>query len=623
MISRPYAQAQQPIPKPYPPQEDLLTRAAPWIAIVPLAVMVGAIVVPAVAVAALGIFVAAILRLRWWALAGMAVAALIVVVSLGINPMKRVEKVLERTRGTWMSPTADMSTDLNIGKKERPRKNPELSMFGRLAKRAPSLAKTALPASIPLGLVLAAAIVGWTQRERSIDADTDGQRASRTRKARTRAKKRVAKTPETIRGRAVLGPSIGGDLTREWLARKQFGGEFVVMDESNLGRHVVVIGQPGVGKTITLMQLAHLAAKVYGWRVFFLDGKGDSQTQLEFTATMLNAGISEEQIGAFPSEPFDGWRTSGTLDDGFAQLLNRLLSVVKFTEPYYEDAARAFVSQALMLEDGLPENSRDFLERLECLIKASAVEQRREAMGTLLRYRAFFDSFRGKLDGSWSFADKRAAYVLLEGLEKGDEAPRLAAYLFECFKHFAARGKSAHDRVLLIVDEFPALQKHADVAGLIERLRSFGCSVALTAQSYEGLGDDKGRIISAARSVIVHSSPNAEEIVKLAGTHESYALTHQVDYQVGPTGLGSARSEQRFRVDPNLLGSLQEGEAFVISQRRAHLVRIARRALPAEARERAVSLLRPRIIRLDEVQAPGHRREVNESAGPSGDGIDF
>jgi hypothetical protein len=624
MISRPYSQAQQPIPKPYPPQEDLLTKAAPWIAAVPLVVMVGAIVVPAIAVAAVGVFAAALLRLRWWALVVMTVATLIAVVSLGINPVKRVEKVVERTRGTWMSPKTDMSTDLNFRKKKRSRKKPELSMFDRLVNRTPSLAKAALPASIPIGLLLAAVVIAWAQREGTIDAGSDKQRAFSTSKVRSRARKRVGKTPETIRGRAVLGPSMGGDLPREWLATKSFGGDFVVVDESTLGRHVVILGQPGLGKTVTLMQLAHLAAKVYGWRVFFLDGKGDPSTQLEFTATMLHAGMPAEQIGAFPSEPFDGWRTTGVLDDGFAQLLNRLLSVVKFTEPYYEDAARAFVSQALMLEGSLPESSGDFLERLECLVKASAVEQRREAMGTLLRYRSFFDSFRGKLDGSWSFADKRAAYVLLEGLERGDEAARLAAYLFECFKHFAARGKGSHDRVLLIVDEFPALQKHADVAGLIERLRSFGCSVALTAQSYAGLGEDKDRIISAARFVIAHSSPNAEEIVRLAGTREAYAMTHQVDYQVGPTGLGSARAEQRFRVDPNLLGSLNEGEAYVISQRRAQLVRVVRRSLPAEARETAALLLAPRVIRLDEGEGDGWRTdETLEPFSTPSAGIDF
>lgn len=179
-----------------------------------------------------------------------------------------------------------------------------------------------------------------------------------------------------------------------------------------------------------------------------------------------------------------------------------------------------------------------------------------------------------------------------EGLEKEKEAPLLAAFFFECFKNFAAQGKHPDERVLLIVDEFPAVANHADVAGLVERLRSFGCSVALTAQSYDGLGDQRSRIVSAARMVIAHSSPNAEEIVRLAGTEDAYAMTHQVDYQVGPTGLGSARAEQRFRVDPNLLGSLHEGEAFVISQRRAQLLRVNRRAVPETVRLRAAEFLR-------------------------------
>jgi hypothetical protein len=130
--------------------------------------------------------------------------------------------------------------------------------------------------------------------------------------------------------------------------------------------------------------------------------------------------------------------------------------------------------------------------------------------------------------------------------------------------------------VLLIVDEFPAIQADADAAGLVERLRSFGCSVALSAQSFDGLGKGKQRIISAARSLILHSCPEAEEVIKLVGTVQAYAVTTQIDSELGPTGRGSATPEQRFRVDPNLLGSLVEGEAFVVSQRRAHLVRVAR-----------------------------------------------
>ena len=224
-------------------------------------------------------------------------------------------------------------------------------------------------------------------------------------------------------------------------------------------------------------------------------------------------------------------------------------------------------------------------------------------MGVLLRYRAFFESFRGKLDGGWSFEDRRAAYVLLEGLAQPKEAGKLAAYLFESFKHFAAHVKGANERVLLIVDEFPAIQQDADAAGLVERLRSFGCSVALSAQSYDGLGEGKQRIISAARSLILHSSSEAEEVIKLAGTIQAHAITSQIDNDVGPTGRGSATPEQRFRVDPNLLGWLNEGEAFVIAQRRAQLVRVARHQLSEEKLARAREILRPNV-QVEPLSAP-------------------
>lgn len=180
--------------------------------------------------------------------------------------------------------------------------------------------------------------------------------------------------------------------------------------------------------------------------------------------------------------------------------------------------------------------------------------------------------------------------------------------LFESFKHFSAHAKHPNERVLLIVDEFPASQADADAAGLVERLRSFGCSVALSAQSFDGLGKGRQRIISAARSLILHSCPGAEEVIRLAGTVQAYAVTTQIDSELGPTGRGSATPEQRFRVDPNLLGSLGEGEAFVVSQRRAQLVRVARTPLSEEGLVRASGVLRPQVssVRRQVADGPSH-----------------
>lgn len=357
---------------------------------------IGLLLLPAVVVGAIAAVLVGVLRLKWWTLLIAALVVFGIFTALDADPIKRAEKVFRRSQSVWSNGSA----------------NP----FEKLWKRGDKLWRLGLPATIPLGLALGAFGLAFLQRPTQWwDPNGDTQKAQETTSQRFKAAKSVRKTPDDIRGRAVLGPAATGDLPAQWIARKPFGQPFVVFDEPNLGRHVAVIGQPGSGKTVTLLRLAYLATKVYGWRVYFLDGKGDHATQREFVATMLDAGLSENQIGAFPDQPFDGWKTTGSLEEGFAQLLNRLLGVVQFTEPYYEDATRSFLAQGLRLEGSLPESSEELLERLDSLVKGSAVEQRREALGVLLRYRAFFDSFCGKLDGSWSFdtlsRDSRDCFV--------------------------------------------------------------------------------------------------------------------------------------------------------------------------------------------------------------------
>ncbi|MDQ3954335.1 MAG: hypothetical protein M3285_02140 [Actinomycetota bacterium] len=98
--------------------------------------------------------------------------------------------------------------------------------------------------------------------------------------------------------------------------------------------------------------------------MYFLDGKGDVATQRDFVASMLTAGLEPGEIGAFPQSAFEGWRTSGSPEERYTQLLSRLLAVVRSTEPYYEDTPRHFIARSLKERDHLPTCSAELLARL-------------------------------------------------------------------------------------------------------------------------------------------------------------------------------------------------------------------------------------------------------------------
>src|SRR5437660_978714 len=120
------------------------------------------------------------------------------------------------------------------------------------------------------------------------------------------------------------------------------------------------------------------------------------------------------------------------------------------------------------------------------------------------------------LDGSWAFEDAPACYLLLEGLALKAEAARLGRFFLEDFAHYAGVRKSREDRVLLVVDEFSALESTADAAHLFERLRSFGAAVVVSAQGDAGRGPAADRIVGAAPTLVLHRSAAPERLTARA-----------------------------------------------------------------------------------------------------------
>src|SRR5713101_54634 len=96
-----------------------------------------------------------------------------------------------------------------------------------------------------------------------------------------------------------LGTFLGGDLY-EWVR----GGQLCLPLEE-MWRHGTVVGEPGFGKTMTLLRLVTIAVR-YGIQVVFLDLKGSQKTAAQFVAAMRLIGV--RRIAVYPQQAYDGWR---------------------------------------------------------------------------------------------------------------------------------------------------------------------------------------------------------------------------------------------------------------------------------------------------------------------------
>ena len=415
-------------------------------------------------------------------------------------------------------------------------------------------------------------------------------RARRDRAQAQRRERRLAKrafahsaTPEHRHG-LFLGYHLGGD---EFLPRRR-GRVFLPW---RLGEHpMLVIGATGSGKTETLLRLAASTVQATDTTVIYLDGKGDRRNKHRFEQLMLEAGRS---VRSFPDEPFDGWQGDAS------EQANRLLELIDYASEgggtYYRDIAVKLVRLACQAPPAPPRSTAEFLERLDLKALAGAYGLRpgtqlderlmreldsldaKQVSETRARYEAFFGTLGNSLDGHLHFGQLDTAYFLLDGLRLKFEAGYLARFLIEDFTQWAVGQKPRDQQVLLIVDEFSAIAEAASsLVDLVERTRGFGVTTILAPQTAHGMGGPEAtaRILGSVASVFLHQTPTPEQMVDIAGTRRSYTISHQLDVGA-PTGLGSARLEHEYTVDPNTVRKLKPGQCYLISAGHAAKLQIA------------------------------------------------
>jgi hypothetical protein len=325
-----------------------------------------------------------------------------------------------------------------------------------------------------------------------------------------------------------LGTFLGGDLYA-WV----FGNQVCIPLEE-LMRHIVVLGEPGFGKTITLLRLAVMAIH-YRMQVIYLDLKGSMKTAAQFVAAMRLLGV--QRIKVYPQESYDGWRGDAKT------LYNRLMQMVDVgTHPFYHRLTSSLISLAVHAPCGPPTSSKDLLRRLDrnWLYRAYAGKTIEHAFARRkiarlvphlddlsLTFEGFFDGIAGALDGAWAMEDADAIYIGLDGDAQKEQAAFMASYLLEDCAHYAKYRKGAR-HALLVLDEFGVLDS-ANAVDLYERVREPGMSVVASAQSYEGLGPQRKQVVTASSIKILHRCGDPEEIVRYAGEREVPAFSHLLE----------------------------------------------------------------------------------------------
>ncbi len=453
------------------------------------------------------------------------------------------------------------------------------------------------PLAIPTGLLAAA--LNLAGRRQAIDPAEVRKTQREAQRRMSTAVKRAAHLRDDPARPVALGVRIDGDLG--WADRRGL----VVVPPSMQGRSRLIAGTSGSGKTTDLEREALIAAGA-GRKFFLIDGKGTDPGLVERALSGYLTGNPFAKVALWPELPMDGWR--GTP----AALHNRLMAMLGWTEPYYEDVASLLLRLALDApgEDGPIRSSAQLMARLdpELLVRVyehdpdrlrdatSLVgrDQAKAVKGAITRFANFSAAVAGGFDAGevgWSFENVDFAYFRAPYLAQRKDADACLRLLLEDFAHYATLRKPRRgEDAVLVFDEFSAIAGGREAAiQLTERVRDAGCALYLSAQSADGLGDEaqQRRLVGACSGgLLLHAMPDPHGLLAAAGVVKVVEQTWRLDSQ-GPTGNSSARIGERPRIEATSVQQAREGEAWLIARGRYEHLMVARTAIPGVYRDRA------------------------------------
>jgi hypothetical protein len=453
------------------------------------------------------------------------------------------------------------------------------------AGRATAFALTA-PVAVPAGLLAGAGL--WAWRIYAVENGLSGKTATApvvfdarqwrraSRAARGRVSAPGAFPLATGSGQIVMGATIRA-VGHRW--RPVTSVPYQVM-----GRHQVVIGSSGSGKTNLMMRTwagwyaaarhAHLAHGAPRPLLIVLDCKGgpDSRVKAARTRTLLH-GAGARRVAVWPDEAtLSLWALPPA---ELAVVLFQLIETGTDAAAYYADVTQAVITLAVTAPPGPPASAAGFLDRLEAgwldaayagdaSRLAAVAAARRNLADVSLRYRTLLSRLGPGLDGPGTLADADAWYLVLEGTREQSVAEAQAMAITELVAHAATSPQGEPRAMLLAVDDYSAVSGRVPLWQLYERGRSLGVGVQVSAQSWQGLGaddDERYRICATADGGIwLLRTPYPQPVCELAGTRRVIETATKVIGGVWGDE-GSSRVQHAWIADPGIARRLEVGQA--------------------------------------------------------------
>jgi hypothetical protein len=493
--------------------------------------------------------------------------------------------------------------------------------------------------AIPAGLALAA--LAWWWRIYAMSSGIGGWLASapmtfdaRQWKRQVGRAKGVNKAPGSVPllSRDTLIP-MGGTIR---VIGHRWRSVFTV-PAASCGRHMVIVGATGRGKTNLMMRLQAgwftatlgLARAGRGRRplLIVVDCKGgrDARDKAERTRRLLY-GAGARRIAIWPDEArLSVW----DLPPGdLAVLLYQMIDSGTGAAAYYADILQAVLVLAVTAPGGPPYNAAAFLDRLDAkwLQRAWGDGRHREELAQVraasrhlpdikLRFVTLLGRLGPALDGPGNLAEYDAWYCILEGTSEPSVAEAQAMAITELVAHAVTDLGAEPRQMLLAADDYSAVSRRVPLSNLYERGRALGIGVQVSAQSWPGLGhdeDERHRIATTADGGIwIMGTPQPEPLSSMAGHRRVLETAHRLAGNIwGDEGL--TREQRAWVADPDLIRRLEVGQACYIQGGAATFVQVAR---PTPSPLSLTAARTPVVLPLPRPPEPEPTAEAGPEAG--------